>query len=67
MSVKAFMCFHLRNLRSNPSPCVVNSNVHIDTVERVTGSQRSFLCSFQGNELSVKFVHPIISCWAVYG
>lgn len=45
MSVKAFVCFHLRNLRSNPLPCVVKNNVHIDIAGTMTRSKHSF-CAF---------------------
>lgn len=43
ISVKAFMFFQLRNLRSNPSPRVVKNSVHIDTARSIPAL---FLCSF---------------------
>lgn len=59
MSVKAFMCFLLRNLRSNPSCCVVNSNVYMATGS-MTRPQHSFGAVFKESFVTVFFVHPVL-------
>lgn len=51
--IKVFVCFHLKDLRSDSPPCVVNSSAHTcwycrehDWILRLP------LCSFQGKGLS---------------
>lgn len=47
LSVKAFVCFLSKNLRSDASPCVVNSNVDTGAAGSMIRSQDYFCVLFK--------------------